>query len=305
MSDIILHHFDISPFAEKVRLALGLKNLAWQSVQIPLVMPKPNLTALTGGYRKTPVMQIGADIYCDSQCIAAELERCIPAPSLFPDGSRGLSLALSAWSDVAFFRPGASLSMGTNAELPEDILEDRRQFFTFMDLDDIASQLPHFNSQFRAHLQLVQDSLADGRQFLLAGTPGWADILAYFPLWMCRANIANASLLVESLEDVLAWEKRMMAIGHGERTELSAQEALQIAANSQPDTTANILADALPRLQAGQPVHVTPDDYGKVTVSGELCTLTHSEIRILRKHPDLGDIMVHFPRLGYIVEPQV
>ena len=30
-------------------------------------MPKPNLTALTGGYRKTPVLQIGADIYCNSQ----------------------------------------------------------------------------------------------------------------------------------------------------------------------------------------------------------------------------------------------
>ncbi|MDH3509928.1 MAG: glutathione S-transferase N-terminal domain-containing protein, partial [Gammaproteobacteria bacterium] len=66
MTDIILHHFDLSPFAEKIRLALGFKNLSWRSVQIPLIMPKPDLTALTGGYRKTPVMQIGADIYCDT-----------------------------------------------------------------------------------------------------------------------------------------------------------------------------------------------------------------------------------------------
>jgi glutathione S-transferase len=55
MTDIILHHFDISPFAEKIRLAFGIKNLSWHSVEIPLVMPKPDLTALTGGYRKTPV----------------------------------------------------------------------------------------------------------------------------------------------------------------------------------------------------------------------------------------------------------
>ena len=69
MTDIILHHYETSPYSEKVRLGLGLKGLAWASVEIPIIMPKPDLTALTGGYRKTPVLQIGADIYCDSQLI--------------------------------------------------------------------------------------------------------------------------------------------------------------------------------------------------------------------------------------------
>ena len=69
MTDIILHHYDTSPYSEKVRTGLGLKGLAWASVELPVIMPKPNLTALTGGYRKTPVLQIGADIYCDSQLI--------------------------------------------------------------------------------------------------------------------------------------------------------------------------------------------------------------------------------------------
>jgi glutathione S-transferase len=52
--------------------------LAWGSVEIPVIMPKPDLTALTGGYRKTPVLQIGADIYCDSQLIMRELEAAAP-----------------------------------------------------------------------------------------------------------------------------------------------------------------------------------------------------------------------------------
>ena len=82
MTDIIiLHHYDISPYSEKVRLGLGLKGLAWASVEIPVIMPKPDLTALTGGYRKAPVLQIGADIYCDSQLIMRELERRHPSPS--------------------------------------------------------------------------------------------------------------------------------------------------------------------------------------------------------------------------------
>ncbi len=52
MTDMILHHYETSPYAEKVRLGLGLKGLAWASVEIPVIMPKPDLTALTGGYRQ-------------------------------------------------------------------------------------------------------------------------------------------------------------------------------------------------------------------------------------------------------------
>ena len=43
MPEIILHHYPRSPYAEKIRIALGLKALAWRSVQIPPWMPKPEL----------------------------------------------------------------------------------------------------------------------------------------------------------------------------------------------------------------------------------------------------------------------
>ena len=61
MSDLILHHYPTSPFAEKVRLILGFKGLAWKSVFIPMIMPKPDVIALTGGHRRTPLLQIGAE----------------------------------------------------------------------------------------------------------------------------------------------------------------------------------------------------------------------------------------------------
>ena len=54
MADLILHHYPTSPFAEKIRLVLGYKNLDWKSVIIPMIMPKPDVVALTGGYRKPP-----------------------------------------------------------------------------------------------------------------------------------------------------------------------------------------------------------------------------------------------------------
>jgi len=104
MTDMILHHYETSPYAEKVRLGLGLKGLAWASVEIPVIMPKPDLTALTGGYRKTPVLQIGADLYCDSQLIMRELERRHPSPSFYPAG-RGAADALAWWAEKTMFSP--------------------------------------------------------------------------------------------------------------------------------------------------------------------------------------------------------
>ncbi len=302
MTDIILQHFDISPFAEKIRLALGLKGLAWQSVQIPLVMPKPDLTALTGGYRKTPVMQIGADIYCDTQCIAVELERRFPTPSLFPQGSRAMSLAMSQWSDGAFFQPGSGLSLGTNEGLPDDIIEDRSAFFSYLDFSTLQEQLPHLYSQFCAHLHLLDDMLSDGREFLLGGAPGWVDILGYFPVWMCRGNISNAADLLAPLPSLTAWEARVSAIGHGQRTELSANDALDIARAGTSTTEARIEDDTWPALAAGDRVTVTPTDYGAVPVSGELVIHSHSEIAIRRNDPRAGEVVVHFPRAGYQLE---
>jgi glutathione S-transferase len=108
-----------------VRVALGIKRLAWRSVEIPRVPPKPDVMPITGGYRRTPIMQIGADIYCDSQCILRELQRRHPEPTFYPCGADGLPWALSRWSD-AMFDTAVRLSMGANADrLPEDFTKDR------------------------------------------------------------------------------------------------------------------------------------------------------------------------------------
>ncbi|MEP1472605.1 MAG: glutathione S-transferase [Halieaceae bacterium] len=305
MTDIILHHFDISPFAEKIRLAFGIKGLSWRSVEIPLVMPKPDLTALTGGYRKTPVMQIGADIYCDTQRIALELEARFPAPTLFPGQSRALSFAFAQWSDAAFFQPGSGLSLGTNTALPEDIQTDRREFFSYMDFDTLEEQLPHLFSQFCAHLHLLEDMLATDTSWISGDNAGWLDILGYFPVWMCQSNIAGSDAMLAPLPKLRSWLQRMAAIGHGQRSEMDAEEALAIARSNTSSTPADIADDAWPReLKAGSLVTVTPADYGAVPVTGALLRLTHNDIAIARTDERAGDVVVHFPRAGYRVDPQ-
>lgn len=303
MAELILHHFDLSPFAEKARLMLGLKGLAWRSVEIPLVMPKPDLVALTGGYRKTPVLQAGADIYCDTRLIAMELERRHPRPTLFPGGRRGMSLALASWSDRAFFEPGAGLSMGTNKNgLPKEIIDDRKAFFNFMDFDRLEADIPHLYTQLRVQAALVDDQLSDGRRYVDGDEPGLADIHAYFPLWMSRGNIATAAAMLAEFTHLDAWEARVRAWGHGQRSPLGASEALDLARSATPLPGAGVdPADAL-GLEVGTEVVVTPDDYGRVPVVGELITLVRDEVAIRRHDARAGTVVVHFPRAGYRVE---
>ncbi len=307
MSDLILHHFDPSPFAEKIRLVFGLKGLAWRSVDIPMVPPKPDLTALTGGYRRTPVLQVGADIYCDTRLIALELERRFPNPTLFPGATRGLALALASWADRSFFDPGAALAMGTNLGLlPEPLLADRKAFFNFMDFSRLGEDVPHMYTQLRSQLDTLEQALAAGTDFLGGSAPGWADIGAYFPVWMVRGNLANVADVLAPFPLVRAFADRMLALGHGQRSELSATDALAVARAATPLPGAGVtlrdeVATAL-NLQAGDTVQVTPDDYGKTPVTGKLYSYTMHEVAVQRTDERAGNVVVHFPRAQYRVE---
>ena len=302
MSGLILHHFDWSPYGEKVRVLFGIKGLPWHGVQIPMVMPKPDLTALTGGYRKTPVLQVGADIYCDTNLIARELERRFPEPTLFPTGDRGLGLALAPWAE-RFFDAGSGLAMGLNEQLPADLLKDRQAFFSHMDFATFRDRAPHLFAQVLAHAGLVEEQLSAGRPYLTGDRAGLADASAYYVLWMARGFVAAMNDLLKPFEKTAAWEGRMRSFGHGQRTELPSQEAIAIARASQPSPPLGVEANDPLGLKAGQRVIVTPDDYGKVPVAGELVTLQLQEVAVRRVDERAGEVIVHFPRLGYVVAP--
>lgn len=302
MSELILHHFDLSPFAEKARLILGLKGLAWRSVQIPMIMPKPDLMPLTGGYRKTPVLQIGADIFCDTSLIARRLEDYQPQPTLFPNGGSGLAYALGHWSDKAFFEPGAALSMGENPDIPEPVLSDRKAFFNFMDFDRLQDDIPHCYAQLRSHALFIDQELSDGRRFLTGDQPGLVDIQAYFPVWMSLGNFEGARRIFEPMTWLVAWQARMAMLGHGDRHELESDRALEIARAAEPLPGGGVdIADPL-GFEPGQTVVVAPDDYGKVPVTGELFILNPHEVAIKREEHRVGTVAVHFPRIGYRIE---
>ena len=99
-----------------------------------------------------------------------------------------------------------------------------------------------------------------------------------------------------------AWEQRMAKVGHGERREMEAEEALRIARESEPKTPAEIDPDDPLDLELGAQVNVSPADYGIVPVAGELVRLTLDDIAIRREDTRAGEVIVNFPRIGYRVE---
>ncbi|MBX9962679.1 MAG: glutathione S-transferase family protein [Burkholderiales bacterium] len=302
MPDLILHNYPNSPFAEKVRLILGYKGLEWHSVQIPRVMPKPDLMPLTGGYRRTPVMQIGADVYCDSACIVRELERRYPETTLFPDGTNGVATMIGAWSDRVFFFDAVGVVFGTlGATVPNDLKEDRYTFSEGMiDIDRYQRDQAQLRSQLRAHLFWLERALEDGRLHVLGDKPTWADFCLYHPMWMVQRRVPELGA-ANDMPRTLAWFERMTAFGHGRPVELDAKEALRIAQTATPAPVKlghPELPDGIP---AGTAVTVAADDYGKDPVAGTLVAANAQRIVIRRTDPAVGEVNVHFPRAGFVL----
>jgi glutathione S-transferase len=303
MSDIILHHYGLSPFAEKVRIGLGLKQAAWKSVDIPNVMPKPDLMPLTGGYRKTPVMQIGADIYCDTQLIMLELERRLPSPSFLPKGREGEARAITMWIDRQIFSPAVGVVMSQVADRFGDAFKKDRSEFSGRSFDPerMRAALPMVRDQTFAQLSLAEAMLADGRKFVLGSEPCLADCALYNPVWFIQQHLGNTAAPLDRLPRIVAWSERMKALGEGKRTDIKATDALEIAKAATAGST-SVDANDPSGLKVGQKLSVTPDDTGKVPVAGTLVGLTADRISIARNDPRVGDVVVHFPRVGFIVQ---
>ncbi|MEM7428909.1 MAG: glutathione S-transferase family protein [Pseudomonadota bacterium] len=306
--EIILHNYPQSPVAEKVRVALGIKGLSWRSVEIPRLPPKPMLTALTGGYRRTPVMQIGADIYCDSQCILRELERRHPEPSFMPTAGAGLMWCLSRWTDGALFDLAVKLVLGAAGDaLPEDFAADRGRLYLGEDwaegLRKANAELPHLVAQMRAPLAWLEDQLADGRTFLLGAQPAAIDAQFYYMIWFLRGRWAGGPALLSEFPGVLGWEDAVRALGHGSHSDMAPEDAIARALACEPSGERSIDESDPQGLAAGQAVTVRPDvDGGEQPVRGTVRFANAETVAVERTAEDVGAVCVHFPRTGYRID---
>ena len=308
-SEIIYHNYPQSPVAEKVRVAFGFKNLSWRDVEIPRLPPKPLLTTLTGGYRRTPVMQIGADIYCDSQCILRELDRRYPDNSYMPTKDAGLMWCLSRWTDGALFDLSVKIVLGSAGDnLDPEFAADRGRLYLGENwaegLKNANAQLPHLVSQLRAPLSWLDDALSDGRKFLLGDQPAALDAQIYHVIWFIRGRWEGGPVMLSEFKNLQRWESAVADSGHGNSTALTGKAAVKIAGASTIATEVAVADNDPQGLSAGQSVTVCPDvASNEQSVPGTVRVANTETIAIDRLCETTNtQVCVHFPRAGYRVE---
>jgi glutathione S-transferase len=306
MDELILHHYPASPFAEKIRSILGYKELPWRSVVIPVIMPKPDLTALTGGYRKTPVLQVGRDVYCDTYRIAQLLDELHPQPPVVRPEQAGIAVAAARFFDSTLFfaciahlfQPAVLATAFSDMPKAEagGFAKDRAELMR-------SAKVPFPTiGEARAivgdALRRLDAQLARGGPFLLGRDCGWADFCANHPLRSMRLNAALAGELAP-YPNVVAWLDRIAAFGHGAPKELSSAEAIEIARRAEPRALLASEGPPLDGVAVGDEVEVSASDYGTDPVRGTLVRVGPDEVALRRRDERAGEVVVHFPRVGF------
>ncbi len=300
---IYLHHYPASLFSEKIRLLLGHYNLTWQSVEISSIMPRPLLMPLSGGYRRTPVLQIGANVYSDTKIICKALARHVGDDALYRHGFAAHRAA--DWADSQLFRVTVALNFRPEASVAmmgqfseEEAAAFAKDRAELSGDQPIASLSPAAAMAYLEHaLAELEVSLARSGAYLFGDEPSIADFSVFHNLWFLRNNPVNAPLL-DAYAQVQAWCARMRAMGHGDVVVSDGQAALDAAKANTP-TDYVLTPTPTCAFQPGDSVSVTPVDYGCIPVSGTFVGASHDEVVIRRETAETGAVYNHFPQAGF------
>jgi glutathione S-transferase len=289
-----------------VRLVLGYKKMAWRSVIVPNIMPKPDVMALTGGYRRTPFMQIGADIYCDSALMCRVIDALQPEPPLYPLATSGIADIVAQWADQTLFWTAVPYTMQP-ASAPHIIRNATPESMKAFGADR-AAMSPNFRratladgaTALNTYLARLEHMLSDGQPFLLGSLPSIADFAAVQSIWFMHLSPPIAAMLV-AYPNVEAWYARVRDFGQGEATPMTTAASIEEAAKGR---FATLSFTAEPGLDAGDEVTVTPMDYAYDPVAGKLVGLGAQEVVVERTDDRAGTVHVHFPRIGFQIKKQ-
>lgn len=295
---ITLFHYDFSPYAEKIRCMLGYGRVDWDSYRVNSYPPRPAVDALTGGYLRIPVAQIGADIFCDSQVIAGEVAALAGDTTIGElSGSEEVrELARRAQDDMFFavFASSSPLKM-----LPKMLVGlGPKGFLGFLkDRMAMVSNSP-VDLPSRKQSQLLVNSFLDDFESLLADDflsgdkPTAVDFCIYHPLWALRDGVNPRP--PKQHPKIMAWMDRMASFSKKPSKQLTQQEVFENAkAPPRP------LPDSHDNNNIGKMVEIGPSDYRLETVKGELVAETEDRWILKRSTAELGDLHVHFPKQGF------
>jgi glutathione S-transferase len=305
MPDLILHHYWPSPFAHKIRLALGLSGVAWRSVEIPRVPPKPLLMPLTAGYRRTPVLQSGADVYCDTQNIVRALTAITDNQQLLPTNLSGKILAFTDWADGAVFNLAARVVLTSALDTaPPEFIQDRGGLYFGPNWtpEGLKSQLPGVILQLAAHLNSIDSGLSSQGGFM-SNDLSYADVTIAYLAWFIRGRWDQGPEFLQQFANIERIEREVHEAVREVYEDLSAEDALKIAVKSESRSPSGVTKQCGVTLRQGMQVAIKPQaETSDPPVVGRLRYLDRVRVSIDHHAPEVGDVVVHLPVAGYQIQ---
>ena len=301
---MILHHYPMSPFSEKIRLMFGCAGLPWRGVINPEMPPRPVLDPLLAGYRRIPVAQAGADLYCDTRLISAEIAARTSRPELDPANCDEAQLGFPGGleSDV-FWACVASLPA---TQVIKQLVRNISLVGAFRFIKDRAGVARRANTPpmkpreaadlFGRHVAALDAHLAAGAPFLFGERPCHTDFAAYHTFWFQR--VVGELPMPEGIPALEAWYYRMGEFGHGQHETVEGDVAFAAARDADPA----VVPEALRRHQkVGEPVTLRPNDYALDGTTGELVGADERRW-IVARDSEFGRLHIHFPADGFVLE---
>lgn len=298
---MILHHYKVSPFSEKIRAMLGYSNMNWQSANSPAAPPRPIIDPLAGGYRRIPIAQIGADIFCDTRQISTEIARLSGKPELALE-----NCASEVQDFVQLLDNEVFMAVATSGSTKHGLLLLAKHFTpwsAYRLLKDRAQMAKNSNlkrANREASLALVSEQLAtietmlENAPFLFGEQPNIADFAAYHVLWF-KEKTAGGNFLKEH-PATAEWLQRIRDFGHAKSSRVTKAEVFATAKNAEPRV---IPAELQNGDLVGAAVSIAPNDYALTPVTGTLVGNGTRSLVLARETADFGTIHVHFPTQGY------
>ena len=252
------------------------------------------------GYRKSPVAQIGADLFCDTRTIATEIARLSGRSKLSPDDRdepellyldhlegpvfaaclgalpKGMMLwklvTTLGWGLPAFLKDRAALGAAGGLDVPSGGQAGR---------------------VWRDHLAELNTKVKSG--FLGGTSPSFVDFSAYHVVWFF--DLMSGSKSAEGFPALAQWQREMAKLGNGSAKVIRGEDALAIARECEPRPVQTAREDSA----LGKTVRIAPTDYGRDQTEGVLVASGESHWTIRRSTAICGDVHIHFPTRGYLM----
>jgi glutathione S-transferase len=261
---------------------------------------------LTAGYRRTPVLQSGADVYCDTQNIVRAISELTATSLLLPTRQRGQIFALTDWVDGTVFNLAARVILTSALDTaPPEFIQDRGGLYFGPNWtpEGLKAQLPGVIRQLAAHLDSINQGLTDTGGYFTESL-SYADISIAYVAWFIRGRWDVGPEFLSQFPRVERIERDVHEQSTDRHEEVSAESALMTALQAKSSAPRGVQAQIGSRLSEGMRVSIRPQaETSDPPIIGRLRYLDRVRVSIDHQDPQVGDVVVHLPVAGYQIQP--